>query len=134
MSREFSILVMVFWLAAMGLAMAQEGPKVGGYEQYPPGPLSEAQIGAGWGHRSMTYGVMNMMSGMATQVATILRSGKADAEMQKRLAAIIDHIADMLNEAPAYMMGTKKIDSKMMKEMHDMLRELESMRGAAGLR
>lgn len=134
MRRKLYLLVIVAWLAAMGLARPEEGPKVGGYEQYPPGPLTEPEIGAGWGHRSMTYGVMNMMSGMATQVATILKSGKADAEMQKRLAAIIDHIADMLNEAPAYMMGTRKIDSKMMKEMNDMLRELEEMRGSAGLK
>jgi len=134
MSRKLYLLVIVAWLATVGLARAEEGPKVGGYEQYPPGSLTETQIGAGWGHRSMTYGVMNMMSGMSTQVATILKSGKADAEMQKRLAAIIDHIADMLNEAPAYMMGSRKIDSKMMKEMHDMLRELEKMREALGLR
>lgn len=134
MGRKFYVLATVAWLAAMGQAIAEDGPKVGGYEQYPPGPLSEPQIGAGWGHRSMTYGVMNMMSGMTTQVATILRSGKADAEMQERLAAILDHIADMLNDTPAYMMGTKKIDSKMMKEMHDMLRDIEAMRGAAGLR
>lgn len=134
MAGTFLAILAAGWLALTGLAGAEDGPKVGGYEQYPPGPLSEAQIGAGWGHRSMTYGMMNMMSGMTTQVATILRSGKADVEMQKRLAPILDHIAEMLNEAPAYMMGTKKVDSAMVKEMHDMLRELEAMRGSVGLR
>jgi len=127
-------MVLSFWLVSVGPSTAEEGPKVGGFEQYPPGHLTDAQIGAGWGHRSMTYGVMNMMSGMTTQAATLLRSGKTDAEMQKRLAAILDHIAEMLNEAPAYMMGTKKIDSAMIKEMHDMLRELEKMRADAGLK
>jgi hypothetical protein len=76
----------------------------------------------------MTYGMMNLMSGMTTQVAAILRTGKASPEMLKRLSDILDHIAEMLNYAPAYMMGTKPVDSEMVKQMHGMLMELETMR------
>ena len=72
--------------------------------------------------------MMNLMSGMTTQVATILRSGKATPDMLRKLSEILDHIAGMLNYAPAYMMGTKKVDSAMMQEMHGMLKDLESMR------
>ncbi|PKN28716.1 MAG: hypothetical protein CVU64_11870 [Deltaproteobacteria bacterium HGW-Deltaproteobacteria-21] len=103
-------------------------PKVGGYEQLPPGPTQEEEIGAGWGHRSMTFGMMNLMSGMTTQTASILRSGKATPEMLQRLAVILDHVAWMLNYAPAYMMGTKTVDPGMMKEMQDMLKDLDAMR------
>jgi hypothetical protein len=119
---------------AGSVAFAQDGPKVGGFEQYPPGPLSEHEIGAGWGHRSMTYGMMNMMSGMTSQVADVVRTGKATAEMMKTVARILDHLAEMMNDAPAYMMGTKVVDSKMMREMQDMLKELEVMRNEVGLR
>ena len=115
-------------LYASTLSYAQEPPKVGGYEQLPPGPTQEEEIGAGWGHRSMTFGMMNLMSGMTTQIAGILRSGKATPEMLRRLSNMLDHVAWMLNYAPAYMMGTKSVDSAMMKEMQDMLKDLESMR------
>lgn len=115
-------------LYASTLSYAQELPKVGGFEQLPPGPTQEEEIGAGWGHRSMTYGIMNLMSGMTTQIASILRSGKATPEMLRRLSNMLDHVAWMLNYAPAYMMGTKSVDSDMMKEMQDMLKDLESMR------
>lgn len=114
------------------LATAQERPKVGGYEQLPPGPIPEEEIGAGWGHRSMTYGMMNLMSGMTAQVATVLRSRKATPEMLRRLSDILDHVAWMLNYAPAYMMGTKAVDSAMMNEMQNMLKDLESMRKEIG--
>lgn len=109
-------------------ACAQGLPKVGGFEQIPPGEVQESDIGGGWGHRSMTYGMMNLMSGMTMQVASILRTGKASPEMLERLSDILDHIADMLNYAPAYMMGTKTVDSEMMKQMREMLVDLEAMR------
>lgn len=104
----------------------EDRPRVGGFEQMPKG--EEGDIGAGWGHRSMTYGMMNLMSGMSTQVASILRSGKATPEMNDRLAQILEHIAEMLNYAPAYMMGTKQVDSGMINEMQQMLKDLEAMR------
>ena len=40
----------------------------------------------------------------------------------------------MMNYAPAYMMGTKVVDSKTIKEMHDMLKDLEKMRKEVGVR
>jgi len=110
------------------LSLAEERPQVGGFEQIPPGKAAESDIGAGWGHRSMTYGMMNLMSGMTTQVASILRTGKATPEMLVKLSGILDHIAEMLNYAPAYMMGTKAVDSDMMTEMRQMLMDLENMR------
>jgi hypothetical protein len=115
-------------LYANTLTHAQERPKVGGFEQIPPGQAQEQDIGEGWGHRSMTYGVMNLMSGMTSQVASILRTGKASPEMVKKLSHILDHVADMLNYAPAYMMGTKAVDSEMVKQMREMLMDLETMR------
>jgi hypothetical protein len=78
----------------------------------------------------MTYGMMNMMSGMTAQVAGILRTGKATPEMLSELAGILDHLAGMMNDAPAYMMGTKTVDSAMMDEMRGMLKALEAMRQA----
>jgi hypothetical protein len=126
-TQLFSILLLLA-ASAPCLAAAQERPSVGGFEQIPPGELQEGDIGAGWGHRSMTYGMMNLMSGMTTQVASILRSGMATLEMMKELARILDHIAEMLNYAPAYMMGTKKVDSEMVREMQEMLKDLEKMR------
>jgi hypothetical protein len=125
---------MLLGLWAGSVAWAEHGSKVGGYEQYHPGALSEEQVGAGWGHRSMTYGMMNMMSGMATQVATIIRSGKSTPEMQQRLAEILDHMAEMLKDAPAYMMGAKVVDSHHLKRMQEMLKGLEAMRKETGLR
>ncbi|PKN30138.1 MAG: hypothetical protein CVU64_04705 [Deltaproteobacteria bacterium HGW-Deltaproteobacteria-21] len=116
------------------LALAQERPQVGGFEQIPPGQHDDSAIGAGWGHRSMTYGMMNLMSGMTSQVASILRSGKATPEMMGKLSQILDHIAGMLNYAPAYMMGTKTVDSNMMTEMQQMLMDLEKMRKEIGAR
>ncbi len=137
--KEIRMRSIVLWgvllvsLVGASLAVAED-PKVGGYEQYPPGPLSDQEIGAGWGHRSMTYGMMNMMSGMTSQVADIIRTGKATPDMEKKLAEILDHVATMLNDAPAYMMGTKVVDSDMIAIMHGMLKELEQMRKDTGLR
>ena len=108
--------------------------KVGGYVQLHPNQVTENQIGAGWGHKSMTYGMMNLMSGMTIQVAKIIRSGKASQEMNKRLAEILDHIAKMLNYAPAYMMGSRVVDSNMIKLMQGMLKDLEKMRKEIGLK
>jgi hypothetical protein len=108
--------------------IAQERPKVGGYEQLNPGEKGEQEIGAGWGHRSMTYGMMNLMSGMTSQAAAILRTGKATPEMVQELCNILDHVAAMLNYAPAYMMGTMTVDSNMIQVMHSMLKDLEKMR------
>lgn len=106
---------------------------VGGYEQFHPNQVTKNQIGAGWGHKSMTYGMMNLMSGMTTQAAKIIRSGKASKEMNKRLAEILDHVAEMLNYAPSYMMGVKVVDSNMMNLMQGMLKDLEKMRKEIGL-
>jgi uncharacterized protein YutD len=76
---------------------------------------------------------MNLLSGMTGQVASILRSGKVTPDMMTRLSEILDHIAEMMNYVPAYMMGTKVVDSKMIKEMHDMLKDLEKMRKEIGV-
>ena len=46
----------------------------------------------------------------------------------KRTAVILDHIAEMMNYAPAYMMGTKVVDEKMVKEMQIMLKYIERTR------
>lgn len=133
MRINFLIIALASMLAGVpSWAAAQERPKVGGYEQLPPGPIQEEEIGAGWGHRSMTFGMMNLMSGMTTRTASILRSGKATPETLQRLAVILDHVAWMLNYAPAYMMGTKTVDSGMMKEMQDMLKDLDAMRKEIG--
>jgi hypothetical protein len=130
MKRVFliSVVMAMVLIGSPLLSLAQDRPKVGGFEQIPPGHGHESDIGAGWGHRSMTYGMMNLMSGMTTQVASILRTGKATPEMMEKLSRILDHIAEMLNYAPAYMMGTKNVDSKMMNEMQQMLQDLEKMR------
>jgi hypothetical protein len=50
-------------LLAASMAFPEEELEVGGYEQHPPGPLTEEQIGAGWGHRSMTFGGYDQSSG-----------------------------------------------------------------------
>jgi hypothetical protein len=126
-------------LIALGLSLvtfsyAEQKPKVGGFEQIPPDEMGGQDIGAGWGHRSMTFGMMNLMSGMTGQVASILRSGKATPDMMRGLSDILDHLAEMMNYAPAYMMGTKVVDSKTIKEMHDMLKDLEKMRKEVGVR
>ena len=107
---------------------------VGGFEQISPGSKNEKHIGAGWGHRSMTFGMMNLMSGMTTQVATIIDSGRASPTMMKRLAEILNHLAEMMNYAPAYMMGTKIVDSAMIQEMQGMMKDLEKMRKEIGLK
>ena len=108
--------------------------KVGGYEQFHPNQVTDSHIGAGWGHKSMTYGMMNLMSGMTTQAAKIIRSGKASKEMNKRLAEILEHVAEMLNYAPSYMMGVKVVDSNMINLMKGMLKDLEKMRKKIGLK
>jgi hypothetical protein len=105
---------------------------VGGFEQIPPDSRRGQDIGAGWGHRSMTFGMMNLMSGMTSQIAVIVRSGKATPEMRNRLAEILEHIAKMMNYAPAYMMATKKVDTKMVREMQEMLKDLARMRTEIG--
>jgi hypothetical protein len=128
MKKTFSMVVLALGVCVGSMTLAQERPTVGGFPQYPPGPLSGEEIGAGWGHRSMTYGMMNFMSGMTSQIASILRTGKATPEMMKNLAQMLDHVAGMLNDAPAYMMGTKTVDSGMVNQMHEMLKELEGMR------
>jgi len=134
MKNSVGIVVMIFGCLATAISFADEESKVGGYEQYPPGPLTDEQIGAGWGHRSMTFGMMNMMAGMTTQVADIIRTGKTTSEMIERLGEILDHLVEMMNDAPAYMMGTKVVDANHMKEMSEMLKDLEEMREETGLR
>lgn len=129
MKRVFIVMVITACIAgSFAFAQEEEEPIVGGFKQYIKNNDIEGQIGAGWGHRSMTFGMMNLMSGMTTQVAKIIRSGKASTSMMKRLAEILDHIAEMMNYAPAYMMGTKVVDSKMMHEMQNMLKDIEKMR------
>jgi len=133
MSKSIWFTVLVALVFSFSLASAKEGAKVGGYEQYPSGPTTDEQIGAGWGHRSMTFGMMNMMAGMTAQVADIIRTGKASPEMMHRMADILSHLAEMMNEAPSYMMGTKVVDSKMIEEMRGILKDLERMRKKTGL-
>ena len=132
--KSISFTIFILLAISVFLAFGKEEAKVGGYEQYPPGSTTEEQIGAGWGHRSMTFGMMNMMSGITAQVADVIRSGKATPEMMNRLADILSYVADMMNEAPDYMMGTKVVDSKMIEEMGDILKNLEKMRKEIGLR
>jgi hypothetical protein len=134
MWRIWACTLIIVVACMVSFCFAEEKPSVGGYEQYPPGPLTEEQIGAGWGHRSMTYGMMNMMSGMTSQVADILRTHKATPEMMDRLAEILYHVARMMDNAPAYMMGTKTVDSAHMQEMSEMLKDLERMREETGLK
>ena len=52
----------------------------------------------------------------------------------KRSLMILDHIAEMLNYAPAYMMGTKAVDSDMVREMQEMLKDMERMRNEVRLK
>ncbi len=54
--------------------------------------------------------------------------------MNKRLAEILEHIAEMLNDAPAYMMSSKVVDSTMINLMQGMLKDLEKMRKEIGLK
>jgi len=133
MKKLFIIGVVIFGLN-LGSTSFAEHQKVGGYGQLHPNQVTENQIGAGWGHKSMTYGMMNIMSGMTTQAAKIIRSGKASQKMNKRLAEILDHIAEMMNDAPVYMMGSKVVDSNMINLMQGMLKDLEKMRKDIGLK
>ena len=133
MKKIFIIAAVIIGLN-IGSTSFAEHQKVGGYEQLHSNQVNEDQIGAGWGHKSMTYGMMNLMSGMTTQAAKIVRSGKASQKMNKRLAEILDHIAEMLNYAPAYMMGSKVVDSNMMNLMQGMLKDLENMRKEIGIK
>jgi hypothetical protein len=71
---------------------------------------------------------------MTSQVADIIRTGKTTPQINERLAEILDHLAEMMNDAPAYMMGTKVVDSNHMQEMSGMLKDLEMMRKETGLR
>ena len=127
MKKRILIFAAIIVLVAGSLSFGKN-LNVGGFEQTPPDTKNDQLIGAGWGHRSMTFGMMNLMSGMTTQVATIIDSGKASPDMNRRLAEILDHIAEMLNYAPAYMMGTKVVDSGMIHQMQGMLQDLEEMR------
>lgn len=127
MKKAFIIAAVIIGLNIRSTSFAGN-LKVGGYEQFPPNQVTENQIGAGWGHRSMTFGMMNLMSGMTTQAAKIIRSGKASKEMNERLAEILEHVAEMLNYAPSYMMGVKEVDSNMVSLMQGMLKDLEKMR------
>ncbi|MEA3232953.1 MAG: hypothetical protein U9Q05_14450 [Thermodesulfobacteriota bacterium] len=115
----------IFFLSSLSFA---SDLSVGGVRQVHPDEKTESHIGLGWGHRSMTYGMMNLMTGMTSQIAKIIRSEKASPLMMKKSAEILDHIAEMMNYAPAYMMGTKVVDSKMVNEMHNMLKDIEKMR------
>lgn len=82
----------------------------------------------------MTYGMMNLMSGMIVQAAKIIRSGKTSKAMNNRIAEILDHVADMLNYAPAYMMGSKVLDSDMIDLMQGILKDLETIRKEISLK
>jgi len=133
MKKVFIIAAVIIGLSIGSISLAEE-LNIGGYEQFHPNIVTEGNIGAGWGHKSMTYGMMNLMSGMTTQAAKIIRSGKASKEMNKRLAEILDHIAEMLNYAPSYMMGVKAVDSNMISLMQGMLKDLEKMRKQIGIK
>jgi len=132
MKASLVSILIVLGLSLGTFSYAEQRPKVGGFEQIPPDEMGAQDIGAGWGHRSMTFGMMNLMSGMTRQVASILRSDKVTPDMMKGLSGILDHLAEMMNDAPAYMMGTKIVDSKMIKEMQKMLKDLERMRKEVG--
>ena len=54
--------------------------------------------------------------------------------MNNRLAEILDHVAEMLNYAPSYMMGVKAVDSNMISLMQGMLKDLEKMRKQIGIK
>jgi hypothetical protein len=132
MKKIFIIAAVIIGLNIGSIVFAED-LKVGGYEQFHPNQVTDNHIGAGWGHKSMTYGMMNLMSGMTTQAAKIIRSGKASKEMNKRLAEILEHVAEMLNYAPSYMMGVKVVDSNMINLMQGMLKDLEKMRKQVGI-
>jgi hypothetical protein len=132
MKASLVSILIVLGLSLGTFSYAEQRPKVGGFEQIPPDEMGAQDIGAGWGHRSMTFGMMNLMSGMTRQVASILRSDKVTPDMMKGLSGILDHLAEMMNDAPAYMMGTKVVNSKMIKEMQEMLKDLEKMRKEVG--
>ena len=134
MKASLVSILIVLGLSLGTFSYAEQRPKVGGFEQIPPDEMGAQDIGAGCGHRSMTFGMMNLMSGMTRQVASILRSDKVMPDMMKGLSGILDHLAEMMNDAPAYMMGTKIVDSKMIKEMQEMLKDLEKMRKKIGVR
>ena len=134
MKASLVSILIVLGLSLGTFSYAEQRPKVGGFEQIPPDEMGAQDIGAGWGHRSMTFGMMNLMSGMTRQVASILRSDKVTPDMMKGLSGILDHLAEMMNDAPAYMMGTKVVNSKMIKEMQEMLKDLEKMRKEVGFR
>jgi hypothetical protein len=135
MKRVFIIMVLIaFIYGSFAFALEEEELTVGGFKQYTTDQITEGQIGAGWGHKSMTYGMVNLMSGMTTQTAKIIRSGKASKEMNKRLAEILEHEAEMLYYAPSYMMGAKVVDSNMISLMQDMLKDLEKMRKEIGIK
>ena len=133
MKKVFIIAVVLISLNIGSSSFAQN-LNVGGYQQFQPNQVTDNHIGAGWGHKSMTYGMMNLMSGMTIQAAKIIRSGKASKEMNKRLAEILDHVAEMLNYAPSYMMGVKDVDSNMISLMQGMLKDLEKMRKELGIK
>ena len=82
----------------------------------------------------MTYGMMNLMSGMTTQAAKIIRSEKTSKEMNKRLSEILEQVAEMLNYAPSYMMSVNVVDSNMISLMQGMLKDLEKMRNKLNLK
>ena len=99
--KKVLIIATVIIILNIGFISFAKDLNVGGYQQFHPNQVTENQIGAGWGHKSMTYGMMNLMSGMTTQAAEIIRSGKASQEMNKGLAEILDHVAEMLIFAPS---------------------------------
>ena len=131
--KRLLIIAAVLISLNIGSTSFAQNLKVGGYEQFLPNQVTDNHIGAGWGHKSMTYGMMSLMSGMTVQTAKIIRSGKASKEMNKRLAEILDHVAEMLNYAPSYMMGVKNVDSNMISLMQGMLQDLEKMRKEIGI-
>ena len=132
--KKLFIIAAVLISLNIGSTSFAQNLNVGGYEQILPNQVTDNHIGAGWGHKSMTYGMMNLMSGMTVQTAKIIRSGKASKEMNKRLAEILDHVAEMLNYVPSYMMGVKDVDSNMISLMQGMLKDLEKMRKEIDIR
>lgn len=121
-------IILAAGLVKSTIAFAGYEHLVGGYAQYPPGPLSQEQIGAGWGHRSMTFGMMYMMSSITTRVADILERGELTPEMRERISEILEHLADMMISAPSYMMNQKVVEPTHMSQMKEMLRDLDAMR------
>ena len=78
--KKIFIIAVVTIALNIGFTSFAGNLKVGSYEQFHPNQVTDDHIGAGWGHKSMTYGMMNLMSGMTTQTAKIIRSGKASPE------------------------------------------------------